>query len=275
MMNSTTTFSPSLKKVTIAMVIFSMIYCIQPATASSSSLRNLKKGSDDIISSTSTSIDVDPRSEPLSGLPARRETLYARATLLNLDLKDLSPQQAIFFETAFIDVFNELQIAKEGTKTSIGQKLKTKKKEKNQDDEGVRIRSLIVEDALKGNKPSGKRDGNDRRLRGRFLDEYDVIDGESRRSLSFYKYYRGGYFDILAFFEISCRLCPADNDDDDDDYYDRRFLLETEEAAEDGITAAASHLLFEKTLLNRLRSGPFSEFHDLEECNIVYFRKSA
>ena len=58
---------------------------------------------------------------------------------------------------------------------------------------------------------------------------------------------------------MACWLCK-----------DERRILFHDSDSDDDTTAAAAHRLFEKTLLDRLRSGPFREFEDLDEVNIVY-----
>jgi hypothetical protein len=115
-----------------------------------------------------------------------------------------------------------------------------------------------VVDAVKGGD-GRHRDGNGNRgLRGG--DSSTPGTPEHRSLLSYYE--PGGYFDIRVLLEVvGCTLCGGDPDDDDDDYLYRREL---------SLATDAEHRLLESTLLDRLRTGPFQEFADLDGCSVVY-----
>jgi hypothetical protein len=103
----------------------------------------------------------------------RRQTLQARTTLLNVDIENLTPDEIIFFEDCWKEVYN---------------------KTKSDGNDDTTVRSVVVE---------GQDDTNDnrRRLNG---------DKSESRSLYFGGYIFNPptfYFDIWTVIEISCGLC--------------------------------------------------------------------
>jgi hypothetical protein len=182
-----------------------------------------------------------------------RMVLEARVTLVNLDMDVMTPEEVVFFENTFLNVFNELR---------AGQDDKDEEEEGNNNNNGLRIRTLIVEDVAKGG--GGRRDdsgnrglrGADATTRSSSSASTDTAHTPKDRSLSYYV--PGDYFDVRVLLEITgaCRLCGGYSDDDD-----RRELSMTDDAA---------HRLLESMLLDRLRSGPFREFEDLDGCSIIY-----
>ena len=101
----------------------------------------------------------------------RRQTLQARTTLLNVEIENLTPDEIIFFEDCWKEVYN--------TKSA------------NNDD--TTVRSVVVE---------GQDDSNNNRRR-------QLNGHESSRSLLLGYIFNPPtfYFDIWTVIEISCRLC--------------------------------------------------------------------
>jgi hypothetical protein len=127
------------------------------------------------IDSSSPSADssIDRHLKGDNDLPTqatRRQTLQARTTLLNVDIENLTPDEIIFFEDCWKEVYN--------TKSA------------NNDD--TTVRSVVVE---------GQDDSNNNRRR--------QLHGDESRSLYLGYIFNPPtfYFDIWTVIEISCRLC--------------------------------------------------------------------
>jgi hypothetical protein len=132
------------------------------------------------IDSSSQSADssIDHHLQVDNDLPTQatlRQTLQARTTLLNVDIENLTPDEIIFFEDCWKEVFNN--------------------ESANNDD--TSLRSVVVE---------GQDDSNNNRRQ---------LNGDDSRSLfRRYSFFRGYifnpptfHFDIWSVIEISCHLC--------------------------------------------------------------------
>lgn len=177
------------------------------------------------------------------GGSARRHTLQARTTLLNVDIDELTPEQIIFFEDTWVQVFNKVFHGVESHNLH--------------DDTGMtdvsspRLRSFVVEDVVseqKDDQTQEERTGDGRVLAGK-------RPGSRPRGIKSFK-----WFDIWALMETSCRLCGKD-----DDY---RRLLTTDHRSMKKDKSILRDL--ETELCERLREGPFACFQALEECRVMY-----
>jgi hypothetical protein len=133
-------------------------------------------GAIDDSSSPSADFSIDRRhlqgDNDLPTQGTRRQTLQARTTLLNVDIENLTPDEIIFFEDCWKEVYN---------------------KTKSDNDDDTTVRSVVVE---------GQDDSNHNRRQ--------LNGGESKsRSLYFGYIFNPPtfYFDIWTVIEISCRLC--------------------------------------------------------------------
>jgi hypothetical protein len=162
----------------------------------------------------------------------RRQTLQARITILNADIDNLTPDEIIFFEDCWKEVYN--------TKSA------------NNDDDTT-VRSVVVE---------GQNDSNNNRRQ--------LNGGESRSLFGRNKRFRGYifnrptalHFDIWTVIEISCYLCRDD----------RRLKggvrgkgNDKKNTGRDGL-----HRQFEGAFCDKLREGPYEVFSDVEGCRVVY-----
>jgi hypothetical protein len=133
---------------------------------------------DDSSSSPSADSSIDRYLKGDNDLPTqatRRQTLQARTTLLNVDIENLTPDEIIFFEDCWKEVYN--------TKSA------------NNDDDTT-MRSVVVQG-------QGHSNNNRRQLNG---------ENESRSLLLGYIFNPPTfYFDIWTVIEISCRLCYDDD----------------------------------------------------------------
>jgi hypothetical protein len=164
---------------------------------------------------------------------ARRHTLQARTTLVNVDVDDLLPEHIIFFEETWIRAFNKVFFG-------------TDSPDRANDISDVsvpRLRSFVVEDIL-NEKNQEDPDG------GRALKKFRR--GRRPRGIKSYK-----WFDIWALMETSCNLCGKDDD--------RRLILNRSLKKDESILRE-----LEAELCKGLRSGPFSCFDSLEECRVIY-----
>jgi hypothetical protein len=100
----------------------------------------------------------------------RRQTLQARTTLLNVDIENLTPDEIIFFEDCFKEVYNT----------------------KSASNDDTTVRSVVVE---------GQDDSNHNRRR--------QLNGDESRSLLVGYIFKlpTFWFDIWTMVEISCDLC--------------------------------------------------------------------
>jgi hypothetical protein len=155
---------------------------------------------------------------------SRRMTMHSRTTLINLDVDELTPEQILFFEDTWMQAFNDIHVGDD-----------------TEDNSDTRVRSFVVDDVHRGDRPGGDRRG----LRGG-----DAASLGSERSL-FYTI-PTNWFDILALFESSCILCAHDDD--------RRLAVDD-----------TTHRLFETSLCDSLREGPFECYRELDDCRVVYF----
>jgi hypothetical protein len=89
----------------IILLIATLMFLVPTKASSTSTTRYLKKGQGDDQGNKGNSGQSPPDASP----PRRRMTLEARATLENLDIDEMAPEQVVFFETTFFKVFNELQ----------------------------------------------------------------------------------------------------------------------------------------------------------------------
>ena len=176
--------------------------------------------------SKSSAATSAPAPAPVNYDQVDRFTMQARTTLVNVDLDSLSPAECMFFEDTWMAAFQSVHGGDDESSDSTNP--------------SYAVRSMIVLDAEQS-------DDGDRRLRG----------GGSINDRSLYFYHFNGWFDISAFFEISCYLCR----EDDDDYYYNRRLTDT---------ASDDHLRFQVILCSMLRDGPFSGFHDIESCEVTF-----
>jgi hypothetical protein len=162
---------------------------------------------------------------------ARRHTLQARTTLINVDIDDLTPEQIIFFEDTWVRAFNKVFLGTDSHSHASD----------ISDLSVPRLRSFVVEDVLNEQHP---KEGDGRALKKRGV----------RRPLGIKSY---KWFDIWALMETSCRLCGKDDD--------RRRILNRSLKKGKSIIRE-----LETELCNGLRQGPFSCFQSLEECRVIY-----
>jgi hypothetical protein len=107
----------------------------------------------------------------------RRVTLHARTTLMNSNIEDLTPEEAVFFEETWRQVYNDIHI--------FGQ-------EEEEIDETT-VRSVVIEE--QGPSPNHRR-----QLR-------TTSSLPTSRSLKYYLY---STFDIWALIEVTCSFCGDD-----------------------------------------------------------------
>jgi hypothetical protein len=106
----------------------------------------------------------------------RRVTLHARTTLVNSNIEDLTPEESVFFEETWRQVYNDIHI--------FGQ-------EEEEIDETT-VRSVVIEEQ----GPPNHR----RQLRA-------TSSLSTSRSLYYYLY---STFDIWALIEVTCSFCGDD-----------------------------------------------------------------
>jgi hypothetical protein len=132
-------------------------------------------------------VDVDQRQPrgtisapdltPASDEKAHRVTFRVRTTLLNGNIDELTPEQIIFFEDTWAQVFNQF---------FFGSGYDNKHTNRNTDYSLPRLRSFVADEVL----------NSQRRL--------DEDDQGALRGRGFISY---RWFDIWALMETSCRLC--------------------------------------------------------------------
>ena len=184
-------------------------------------------------SSQSADSSIDRQRQGDNVLPTQatlRQTLQARTTLSNVEIEILTPDEIIFIEDCWKEVFNN--------------------ESANNDD--TTLRSMVVE---------GQDESQNNRRH---------LNGEESRSLFRRYNFFGGYifnpptfhFDIWSVIEISCHLC---SDGGRRLKGGVRGKGKKNREHMDGM-----HQKFEEAFCDKLREGPHECFNDVEDCKVVY-----
>jgi hypothetical protein len=162
----------------------------------------------------------------------RRVTLHARTTLVNSNIDNLTPDEAVFFENTWREAYND-NIHGEGTQ------------EDNDDNDDEAVRSVVIQH-VQVPPPA-----NRRQLRGT----------PTSRSL-YYSLY--STFDIWALIEVTCSHCGDDRRSLVVESDNNNKVVVGDERN------GNSHRHFESALCGKLRDGPVDTFQDVEDCRVAY-----
>lgn len=224
-------------------------------TDPSSSVDNLEE-----IFTTRGMAKKAPKGKKQDNSGLQRLTFQARTTIIMPDDDELhlTPAETIFFEDTWLQAFQTIQ-----------------DEEESAEETALTVRSVIVEDADDKQKKNKKKKKT-RNLRA---------SSSSGRELWFYNF--GGWFDILAYIELSCVFCGGgggsnlyDDDDDrnyrdtddksqtladDDSYWGVRGLGADQEDKNNDFRRR-----FETTFCDMLRDGPFESFQRVQDCEVTF-----